>query len=328
LKLKGDGFRTPRVERAALHYPRDSFAKYLPPVFQMTPEARDFLERFLAIFQTKWEDLEQTVADLPSLSDPRAVPDGPMMEFLARWLGVRFDGGWTDAQKRNLLRATPGLLSTPAAPGQNAGSARLGTPGALRDTVRVYLQNLTGIESAKQIPFPVIVEGFRQRRFVALARRPAEPLEGETPAWGQAFVPRARLDEDAALDEARLISTGDPDVDLYNAFANRFTVCVPADWLRRPGAEAMLRRVLDAEKPAHTHYDLCPIAGGMRLGVRATLGLDAVVGGVPRARLADPAAGVLGSPLGRGTVLTAGPEESDRLRLAPPARLGKESVIS
>lgn len=327
LILRGDRFSTPRVEQVALYYPRDSFARYLPPVFRLTPEARDFLERFLAIFQTEWEALEQTVDDLPGLSDPRAVPAGPMLEYLAGWLGVTFEGDWNDTQRRNLLRAAPGLLSAAAAPGQTAGAARLGTPGTLRDTLRVYLQNLTGIKPADQATFPVIVEGFRQRRFLALARR-GEPLAGRTPVWGQAFLPRARLDEDAALDEARLISTGDPDVDLYNAFAHRFTVYLPAGWLSRPGAGAMLRRVLDAEKPAHTHYELCPVAGGLRLGVRATLGLDAVVGGAPRVTGADPEGGGGGSPLGGGAVLTAGPEESNRMRLVPPARLGSESVIN
>jgi hypothetical protein len=60
-------------------------------------------------------------------------------------------------------------------------------------------------------------------------------------------------------------------------------VQVYASEARSAGSVARIRALLDHEKPAHTTYHLCPIEPRMRVGCQARLGIDAVVGGPPRA---------------------------------------------
>ena len=80
--------------------------------------------------------------------------------------------------------------------------------------------------------------------------------------------------------------------------------------------EAVVRHVLDTERPAHTAYELCSVDAGMRVGRNLHLALSSVVGAtggfVPL--LLDR------SVLGRGTTLgvpTAGAVvEASRAELA------------
>ena len=92
--LRGDGTATPAVRRLRVHYPRESYLRYLPAVFSEDEESRSFLERFLAIFQTEWDELEQKIAETGAYVDPAAVPGGPFLDFLASWLALPLEREW------------------------------------------------------------------------------------------------------------------------------------------------------------------------------------------------------------------------------------------
>ncbi|MDJ0835180.1 MAG: phage tail protein [Acidobacteriota bacterium] len=108
LKVTLGGFydRTPAVRLMRLHFPRNSWMSYLPAVYsQQMPEDR-FPERFLSIFQTLYEEMEQAVEDLPSHLDagvtrPEALP------ALAAWLGMDTDDRMTPEDLRSLIRRAP-----------------------------------------------------------------------------------------------------------------------------------------------------------------------------------------------------------------------------
>ena len=42
--------------------------------------------------------------------------------------------------------------------------------------------------------------------------------------------------------------------------------------------EAVIRHVLDTERPAHTTYEMCTVAAGMRVGSGLHLGISSMVG--------------------------------------------------
>ena len=86
------------------------------------------------------------------------------------------------------------------------------------------------------------------------------------------MVGRLQLGVYAREGEARLVSTGDPQRDLFHEYAHRFRVFVPAGWVRTAEQERMLRRAIEAEKPAHTAYDLCLVEPRFRVGVQSTVG--------------------------------------------------------
>ena len=324
VELHGDGRATPVVSRLRVHYPRESYLRYLPAVFSEDEESRWFLERFLAIFQTEWDQLEQRIAETAIYLDPAAAPGGPFLDYLASWLAVPLERAWDDAQKRRLLKAAPRL--TP----------RRGTIDGVRDVLRVYLENITGRELARFADLPMIVEGYRERDHLTLNEESRAELGATASLWGPAVVGRLQLGVHARAGEARLLSTGDPERDLFHRYAHRFSVFVPATWVRTARDERMVRRALDAEKPAHTLYDLCLIESRFQVGLQSTLGLDTIVGDYPVARLgcrddpattaddetADPPSRRLRHRLGYDTVLACPPCAEPLPRLAPGMRLG------
>ncbi len=298
LKLSGDGFTTPAVRSVRVHYPRDSYLDHLPAVFaSYDEEGRWFLERLLAICQTEWDELERWIDDTPGLFDPRAVPAGPPLAELARWLALPLEETWDDEERRQLLIEAPRLRT------------QRGTLEGLKAHLRIYLRKLAGLAPEQPCNFPQIIEGFRERQRAMLGGA-GQPL-GAAPLWGPAEVGRLQSDRFAREGEARLVSVGEPEDDLFRIHAHRFRVYLPAAWVRDADAEAMLRRAIDGEKPAGTCYELCFVEPRLRVGVQSLLGLDTLIGSYTTARLtAAPAEGAAPNPtpqgrLGDGSMLPA-----------------------
>ncbi|MGD2205985.1 MAG: phage tail protein [Anaerolineae bacterium] len=90
---------------------------------------------------------------------------------------------------------------------------------------------------------------------------------------------------------------------------HHFSVLLPASAIDTPERRAAVERLLNASKPAHTHYTLRPIYPGLRLGsamIRgAALGLDSLLGSHTPWRLPD--ATEQNGILGARTVLPAPP---------------------
>jgi len=273
LRLAGDGHATPAVGAIRVHFPRESYLDYLPAVYAANDESRWFLERFLSVFQTEWDAIEREIDQIERYFDPGAVPAGPHLDFLATWLALPLEGGWSDEQRRRLLAAAPGIYR------------HRGTPAAVRDHLRVYLENLTGL-ALDRTAYPVLVEGFRERSHLLLSTEGTAVVGQGAPLWSPSVVGRLQLDIFAREGEARLVSTRDPQRDLFHQYAHRFRVFVPAAWVRSSEDERMVRRALDAERPAHTAYDLCLVEPRLRVGVQSTVGLDTIVAATPVARLA------------------------------------------
>lgn len=109
---------------------------------------------------------------------------------------------------------------------------------------------------------------------------------------------------------------------------------VPAAWVATAHAEQTLRRAIEAEKPAHTSYDLCLLEPRFRVGVQATLGVNTLVAATHTLRLA-PADGGDVAPsraprhrLGLDTVLTRASHNFPTLRIGRAERVGLDTVLS
>jgi phage tail-like protein len=282
---------------------------------------RWFLERFLSIVQTEWDNLERQIEDFSRYMDPAAVPEGAFLEYLARWLALPLEGDWTDEQKRNLLEIAPEIYP------------QRGTLKGLRRFLQIYLQNISGLTPEEQGAFPQIIEGFRERAHLLLDLQDLAKLGGGAPLWGPGFVDRLQLDVFANEGEVKLVSTGDPERDLFHKFAHRFRVFVPAAFLGNNGAEQKLRRAVESEKPAHTDYDLCIVEPLFQVGIQSTIGLDTIIAVNPATRLQCrhememKPNHTTHSILGLDTVLTG--QEDYRLMLQPDPgfRAGIDTII-
>jgi phage tail-like protein len=319
VELSSDGFATPIVSSIRVHYPRDSYLKYLPAVYSSDDDSRRFLERFLSIFQTEWDRIQNRIAHISQYFDPAAVPAGPFLDYLAEWLALPLEASWTTEQKRRLLAAMPRIYP------------KLGTLDGTREYLKVYLENIIGSVSSEA--YPQIVEGFRQRQWFSLSMGEAATLGGRAPVWSPGVVGRIQLDVYSQEGQVRLVGTDDPKSDPFLVYAHRFSVFVPSCWVNTGEDERMIRRALDTAKPAHTAYDLILVEPRFRVGAQSTVGLDTILGTYPVAHLAAseaadaPPSRLPCNRLGYDTVLAADPVRAWTVQLAPAVRVGIETSL-
>jgi phage tail-like protein len=274
----GEGRSTPVVSQMSVEFDHTGYLAQLPAVYQTEPRSRDLLLRFLALAETLFQDLENSIGRLPALFDPQAAPK-EFLSWLATWLGLDLDEGSDEETHRQLI----------ASAFERYG--RRGTVAGLRESLRLF----AGVNA-------VIQEPILNAAWWALPSTPAtcgchgtpgKPDGSKTPAWQNtensvlgattmlaASEPQgAVLGSTTTLDYATLISNEEFGSPLFEDVAHQFTVQIHRSALNCPESLSRVRAVLDREKPAHTDYHLCVIEPRMRVGFQASVGVDTVVGG-------------------------------------------------
>jgi len=297
IEIKGNGVDTPVLRRLKVFFPRLSYLQYLPAVYQAEPASKDFLERFLSIFEEVFSSIEGKIKRLPQLFDPDGVPEN-LLSWLASWVDMAFDPSWSVATRRQLLRNAPELYR------------RRGTPAGLKK----FLWLALGVEVQ-------ILEHFQLRRWQFLAGR--STLGNHSQLWGNSMVKRLQLAENSRIGDFALIGTGDPLRDPFHVYAHKFSVFVPAAHNRSELTERMLKHLIDADKPAHTKYTIYKVEARFRVGVQATIGFDTMVGAYPVLVLNHCAT------LGFDTLLSRAPEEKGpaTLKVGERSRVGVTTAV-
>jgi len=255
LTFGSDGLASPRLHRAQVFFPRQSYLQYLPAVYQEDRESKEFLERFLAIFQTGFDRFDQQIDDLWQLFDPAAAGE-QYLHWLAGWLALAPDPHWTTEKMRGMIKTA------------FQSYLRRGTADGIEQAIIDY----AGADFAR------VVEHYRLRRWPALNH--TSPLDGGAELWGRDVYRRLQVGVHSQIGRFQLTSQPEPAIEQFAQAAHKFTVFFPADPYRVEEAEKRVRRVVEREKPAHTEAALCPVLPRMRVGVQARLGFDSVVGGV------------------------------------------------
>jgi phage tail-like protein len=271
--LRGDGTQTPLLDQIRVDYGRDTYAKFLPPVYRKQAAAADFLDRFLGIEQSVLGGVEAEIDDLPRLFDPHAAPAGnppSWLGWLSGWLTFILDEHWAESDARANLAGAFQLY------------AKRGTIEGLREYLKIY----AGVNA-------IIEEPARGARIWALG----DPnLLGFGTMLAPGPLQGAVLDTTAVMDASHMTTGEDLGAALFEDVAHRFCVNVYCAELTSTSTLDTVRQVLDREKPAHTTYELCVIEPAMRVGVQARVGIDAIAGdpGYPPAET--------GSALGSGVL--------------------------
>jgi phage tail-like protein len=331
LEIEGDGHVSPRITNVALVFPRISLRRYLPGVFGADPVGADFTDRFLAIFDREFRRIEHTFDDQARLFDPLSAPsdDNPRRDFLswlATWIGVSLDRGWTEERRRRYLKQVGQLLP------------RRGTLGALKQHLQLYM----GLDAAGACgPLPacgpcttrapvrwqppeLVLEHYRLRRWLFLNRG---RLGEQARLWGERIVNRSRLASDTAaataqLGASQLRTSQDPFRDPFHVYAHKFTVFAPANMARSAAARRGLERLVRSERPAHTAYQIVYVEPRFRIGIQSMIGFDSAVGSYPGGMTLS------GTRLGRASVL--GPENAggETLSVGKQARIGTTTRLT
>jgi phage tail-like protein len=108
IELIGSAVQTPTVSSVRAWFPRTSYLRYLPAIYQEDEASRDFLERFLSIFETLLSGVEEQIGHVGRLFDVDATAD-EFLRWLASWLAIAADESWPPDRLRALMRAAPQL---------------------------------------------------------------------------------------------------------------------------------------------------------------------------------------------------------------------------
>lgn len=135
LEVVGDEAGT--LEDLRVYVPGDNFFRTFPQVYQTD---NDFLQRYLSIFSTMYQEFQEEIDDLPRLLDIDTAP-AALLPMFANWLGLETDEALiSPEQLRRLLKAAPELL------------ARKGTKWAVEQVVRLFVDEPVYIVERNLIP--------------------------------------------------------------------------------------------------------------------------------------------------------------------------------
>lgn len=91
-----------QIGQIQVFFPKRSWNAYLPEIYQVHDKDA-FLERFLAVFQTIYESLNQKIRQIPYDIDPDCA-GREFLEWMAGLLDLAQTYMWTDAQLRRLIK--------------------------------------------------------------------------------------------------------------------------------------------------------------------------------------------------------------------------------
>lgn len=129
------------IEKIQIYFPRQSWIPYLPEIYQ-SEDKNMFFERFLAVFQTMYEEVNEEIQNVPYLLDIDNTGK-EFLEWLAKWLDISESYVWSREQLRSLMKNAIRLYKI------------RGTRQAVREFVKLYTN---GDE-------PYIIENFQIKQY-------------------------------------------------------------------------------------------------------------------------------------------------------------------
>ncbi|MFD9100228.1 phage tail protein [Streptomyces virginiae] len=103
LELVGNGRATPHVRALRAYCPRFSYlTQYLPTAYRADSTSASFLDRFLANFEGIFTGIEDRIAAVQTLFDPRSTPP-EALEWLGQWFDLAMDPAWDEAKRRLMV---------------------------------------------------------------------------------------------------------------------------------------------------------------------------------------------------------------------------------
>jgi phage tail-like protein len=127
---------SPIVRSIRAYLPRLSYLRYLPAIYQENAESREFLERYLSLFETFYTQIDEF--SFTKYIDPHATPDG-FLPWIASWLALAYDENWPKQNFRKLVQKAPQLYKM------------RGTRKGLEETLLTYLHNLAEARGIMQV---------------------------------------------------------------------------------------------------------------------------------------------------------------------------------
>ncbi len=91
------------IEDIRIDFPLAPLTSYLPEIYQQEPKSYDLLNRFLGIFQSLTDDLDEQILDVSRYLDVDLVNE-EYLEWLSQWLGIDDYYMWPKEKLRSLIK--------------------------------------------------------------------------------------------------------------------------------------------------------------------------------------------------------------------------------
>lgn len=261
-ELVGTAAAAPRLHSLRAYFPRESYLRYLPDVYQTDAEMAAFLERFLSLFESTFTEVEEEISATTRYLDPDGVPS-EALSWLEGWLALAPDGTWSTADERELLRSAPDLFKS------------RGTRRGLDDLLDIYLGDPT---------FSARWRWFLDRQADAIDRKVAN---GELSSAEGAALKAMPTRKHYIWEHQDLSCIEDPDArEVYEqVFPCPQCVAVMVWPSIGPDRIREVERLVDTTTPAHAITSVIPLQPSLRLtdaegdtGYSTFLGVNSVLG--------------------------------------------------
>jgi phage tail-like protein len=243
LRLTGNTRFTPRVRSLRAEYPSHDYLRRLPKAFSRDEPSAEFLRRYLALFDGFLGELDARATARHAILDAAATP-AEALAWLAGFVGLVLDERWPVPVQRAILAEAAWLFRFR---GTVPGLARFLSLYLGNDVILIEKFRLRGLgeagEPGGQESRAILGAGFRVGG--ALAQETSTPLSGSV-------------------------------ADAFDTHAHRFSVIIRA--VLTSEQVAVVHRILDVHRPAHTLVDVCTVDTGSRVGRALHVGLTAIVG--------------------------------------------------
>ena len=300
--LSGTETRSPVVRKITVFFPRVSYLDYLPAIYREDTLSKGLLERFLAIFESVFFDIDLKIEHIDRYFDAYGTPP-EFLSWLGSWLAFVVEEDWPEDKKRLFISKAVSLYK------------KRGTREGLEESIEL----LTGKK-------PFIVEIFKGKSHCKDVT--AEDCNEKNVQEHMIFFPPKeavvnvchdektlnRFDKDGAIED---VYQGKHLIDILYG-TEMFGFCVIfEDSDIDPITISRVKRIIEEQKPAHTCYGLKVLQPWFYLDMHTYLGVNT--------KLTEPEF-LLGftSVIGRDTVLH---DEEQAGQVERHARVGIDSVI-
>jgi phage tail-like protein len=228
-----DPAEKPSIKSMKVYYPRLSYLRYLPAVYQEDPVSRDFLERFLSLFETIFYDLELNILSLFQYFNPETTMK-KFLPWLAGWLNMSFEEAWKEQTKRNLIQNAMELYK------------KKGTPGGIADFIELVVGQRPIIYENALFAEPFVLGGdFYVGQNIIVTKDSGGEFRSN-----EESIPDVPVTREAVGDNN--------DSPVASTFGFTVLLNLTREQFRRH--KRSIFRILDEEKPAHTDYTIRLIA--------------------------------------------------------------------
>lgn len=126
MELIGSREMTPTIEKARVYINRESYSQYLPEIYQ-TGDHKDFIERFLSIFESINLEVEEQIDLMARNFNPKTA-SREFLQWMLGWMDFNVSEHWATDQLRDLIQLMPKL------------QRRRGTVWAIKTLLELFLR--------------------------------------------------------------------------------------------------------------------------------------------------------------------------------------------